>query len=106
MKIRPKNIPMFQNGGVPQWYLDRYGNRISLLGWDLNKRYNFSNENLNANDHRNAGNLDTVYRKNIAYIGTPGAISSDIQSFYNSDGKGMSAEDFVKFYNKNAEKIR
>jgi len=27
----------------------------------------------------------------MAYIGTPGAISSDIQAFYNSDGNGMSA---------------
>ena len=107
MNIRPRNIPIFQNGGgVPQWYLDRYGNRTALLGWDLNKRYNYANQNLNANDHRNAGNLDTVYRKNMAYTGTPGAISSDIQTFYNSDGKGMSAEDFVKFYNSNAAKIR
>jgi len=43
MKIRPRNIPKFQNGGVPQWYLDRYGNRTSLLNWNLNKRYNYSN---------------------------------------------------------------
>lgn len=106
MKIRPRNIPKFQYGGVPQWYLDRYGNRTALLNWDLNQRYDYANKNLNTNDHRNAGNLDTVYRKNMAYIGTPGAISSDIQSFYNSDGKGMSAEDFVKFYNTNAAKIR
>ena len=106
MKIRPKNILSFQNGGVPQWYLDRYGNRTSLLGWDLNKRYNYANTNLNTNDHRNAGNLDTVYQKNIAYTGTPGAISSDIQAFYDSDGNGMSAEDFVNFYNTNAAKIR
>ena len=106
MKIRPRNIPKFQNGGVPQWYLDRYGNRTSLLNWNLNKRYNYSNQNLNTNDHRNAGNLDTVYNKNMAYIGTPGAISSDIQAFYNSDGNGMSAQDFVNFYNQNAAKIR
>lgn len=106
MKIRPRNIPKFQNGGVPQWYLDRYGNRTSLLNWDLNKRYNYSNQNLNTNDHRNAGNLDTVYNKNMAYIGTPGAISSDIQAFYDSDGNGMSAQDFVNFYNQNAAKIR
>jgi len=78
MKIRPKNIPMFQGGGVPQWYLDRYGNRTALLGWNLNRGYNYSNKNLNINDHRNAGNLDTVYRKNMAYTGTPGAITSDI----------------------------
>ena len=106
MKIRPKNIPMFQEGGVPQWYLDRYGNRTKLLGWDLNQRYNYANENLNLNDHRNAGDLNTVYRKNVAYTGNPGAISSDIQHFYDSDGNGMSAEDFVNFYNKNAAKIR
>ena len=106
MKIRPRNIPKFQYGGVPQWYLDRYGNRTTLLNWDLNQRYDYANKNLNTNDHRNAGNLDTVYRKNMAYTGTPGAISSDIQSFYNSDGKGMSAEDFVNFYNQNAAKIR
>ena len=106
MKIRPKNIPMFQNGGVPQWYLDRYGNRTSLLGWDLNKGYNYSNKNLNINDHRNAGNLDTVYRKNMVYTGTPGAVTSDIQHFYNSNGKGMTAEQFVKYYNDNAAKIR
>ena len=106
MKIRPRNIPVFQNGGVPQWYLDRYGNRTKLLGWDLNQRWNYSDENLNTNDHRHAGDLETVYRKNMAYTGTPGAISSDIQSFYNSDGKGMSAEDFVNFYNKNAAEIR
>lgn len=106
MKIRPKNIQAFQQGGVPQWYLDRYGNRTKLLDWDLNQRYNYSNENLNLNDHRNAGDLNTVYRKNIAYTGSPGAISSDIQHFYDSDGNGMSAEDFVKFYNENAAKIR
>ena len=106
MKIRPRNIPKFQYGGVPQWYLDRYGNRTALLNWDLDQRYDYANKNLNTNDHRNAGNLDTVYRKNMAYTGTPGAISSDIQSFYNSDGKGMSAEDFVNFYNQNAAKIR
>ena len=106
MNIKPRNIPKFQNGGVPQWYLDRYGNRTSLLNWNLNKRYNYSNQNLNTNDHRNAGNLDTVYNKNMAYIGTPGAISSDIQSFYDSDGNGMSAQDFVNFYNQNAAKIR
>lgn len=106
MKIRPRNIPVFQNGGVPQWYLDRYGNRTKLLGWDLNQRWNYSDENLNTNDHRHAGDLETVYRKNMAYTGTPGAISSDIQSFYDSDGKGMSAEDFVNFYNKNAAEIR
>ena len=105
MKIRPK-IPKFQNGGVPQWYLNRYGNRTSLLGWNSNLRYNYANQNLNANDHRNAGNLDTVYRKNMAYIGTPGAVSSDIQSFYNSDANGMSAQEFVDFYNKNAGDIR
>lgn len=107
MKIRPRNIPTFQHGGgVPQWYIDRYGNRTKLLGWDLNQRYNYANKNLNTNDHRNAGNLDTVYRKNLAYTRTPGAISSDIQTFYNSDGQGMSAEDFVNFYNKNAQAIR
>lgn len=106
MNIRPKNIPKFQTGGVPQWYLNRYGNRTSLLGWDLNKRYNYSNINLNANDHRNAGDLNTVYRKNAAYTETPAVVGQDIQSFYNSDGKGMSAEDFVKFYNDNASKIR
>ena len=106
MNIRPRNIPKFQTGGVPQWYLDRYGNRTSLIGWDMNKRYNYANQNLNTNDHRNAGSLDTVYNKNIAYTGTPGAISSDIQSFYNSDANGMSAEEFVNFYNQNAAKIR
>ena len=107
MKIRPRNIPTFQyGGGVPQWYIDRYGNRTKLLGWDLNQRYNYANKNLNTNDHRNAGNLDTVYRKNLAYIRTPGAVSSDIQTFYNSDGQGMSAQDFVNFYNKNAQAIR
>ena len=51
------------------------------------KRYNYANQNLNTNDHRNAGNLDTVYSKNVAYTGTPGAISTDIQAFYDSDGK-------------------
>lgn len=106
MNIRPRIIPKFQGGGVPQWYLDRYGNRTSLIGWDLNRRYNYSNKNLNTNDHRNAGNLDTVYSKNEAYTGTPGAISSDIQAFYNSDGNGLSAENFVKLYNENAAKIR
>ena len=106
MNIRPRIIPKFQGGGVPQWYLDRYGNRTSLLGWNLQKGYNYANKNLNANDHRNAGNLDTVYRKNTAYTGTPGAVSTDIQAFYNSDGRGMSAEDFVNFYNQNAAKIR
>ena len=106
MNIRPRIIPKFQNGGVPQWYLDRYGNRTSLIGWDLNKRYNYANQNLNTNDHRNAGNLDTVYSKNVAYTGTPGAISTDIQAFYDSDGKGLSAADFVKLYNENAAKIR
>ena len=107
MKIRPKNIQAFQQGGgVPRWYLDRYGNRTKLLGWDLNQRYNYANENLNLNDHRNAGDLNTVYRKNVAYTGNPGAISSDIQHFYDSDGNGMSAEDFVNFYNKNAAQIR
>ena len=106
MKIRPRSIPKFQCGGVPQWYLDRYGNRTSLLGWDLNKRYNYANQNLNTNDHRNAGNLDTVYSKNVAYTGTPGVISTDIQAFYNSDGKGLSAANFVKLYNENAAKIR
>jgi len=106
MRIEFKNIPKFQNGGVPQWYLDRYGNRTSLIGWDMNKRYNYANQNLNTNDHRNAGSLDKVYNKNIAYTGTPDVISSDIQSFYNSDANGMSAEEFVNFYNKNAEKIR
>jgi hypothetical protein len=50
--------------------------------------------------------LDTVYSKNVAYTGTPGAISTDIQAFYNSDGKGLSAADFVKLYNENAAKIR
>lgn len=106
MNIRPKNIPKFQNGGVPQWYLNRYGNRTSLLGWNSNLRYNYSNNNLNINDHRNAGNLETAYNKNIAYTGTPGVITSDIQSFYDSDGKGMSAEDFVNFYNSKAADIR
>lgn len=106
MNIKPRIIPKFQTGGVPQWYLDIYGNRTFLLGWDKNKRYNYANQNLNINDHRNAGNLDTVYRKNIAYTGTPGVITSDIQNFYNTSGNGMSAEDFVKFYNDNAGKIR
>lgn len=106
MNIKLKNIPKFQNGGVPQWFLNIYGNRTKLLNWDLNQGYNFSNENLNTNDHRNAGNLNMAYQKNLAYTGTPGAITSDIQSFYDSDGNGMSAEEFEKFYNLNAEKIR
>ena len=105
MNIRPK-IYKFQNGTVPQWYIDRYGGRTALKGWDLNQRYNYSNENLNKNDHRNAGDLNTVFRKNHAYTITPGAITSDIQAFYDSDGNGMSAEDFVNFYNKNAAEIR
>ena len=108
MKIRPK-IPIYQMGNkiiAPQWYIDRYGGRTALQGWNLDKRYNYANSNLNLNDHRNAGDLNTVFRKNSAYTSTPGAISSDIQSFYNSDANGMSAEDFVKFYNENAEKIR
>ena len=91
MNIRPRIIPKFQGGGVPDWYLKRYGYRTALKGWDLNQRYNYADNNLMTNDHRNAGNLDTVYRKNQAYIGTPGAISSDIQAFYDSDGNGMSA---------------
>lgn len=108
MKIRPK-IPIYQMGNkiiAPQWYIDRYGGRTALQGWNLDKRYNYANSNLNLNDHRNAGDLNTVFRKNSAYTSTPGAISSDIQAFYNSDANGMSAEDFVKFYNENAEKIR
>ena len=63
-----------------------------------NKRYNYANQNLNTNDHRNAGNLDTVFSKRMQHtLGTPGAISSDIQAFYDSDGKGMSAARFCKF---------
>ena len=85
MNIRPK-IPIYQQGNIikaPQWYIDRYGGRTALLGWNLDKRYNYADKNLNLNDHRNAGDLNTVYRKNIAYTGTPGAVSSDIQAFYN-----------------------
>jgi hypothetical protein len=78
MNIRPKNIPTFQNGGVPQWYLDRYGNRTALLGWSPTLRSDYSNENLNANDHGNAGDLSTAYWKNALYTGTPGAVTSDI----------------------------
>lgn len=105
MKIKP-NIYKFQNGSVPQWYIDRYGGRTSLNDWDLHKRYNFANKNLNTNGHRNAGDLNTVYFKNNAYTQTPGTITSDIQSFYDSDGNGMSAEDFVKYYNSAAGQIR
>jgi hypothetical protein len=64
MNIRPRIIPKFQGGGVPDWYLKRYGYRTALKGWDLNQRYNYADDNLMTNDHRNAGNLDTVYRKN------------------------------------------
>ena len=106
MKIRPKEIPIFQNGGVPQWYLDRYGNRTSLINWNRQLDYSHSNQNLNNNGHRNAGTLQTAYDKNMSYIGTPSAVASDIQSFYNSDGKDMSAKDFETFYNNQADIIR
>jgi len=106
MNIRPRNIPKFQGGGVPQWYSDRYGNRTALLDWDLNQRYDNANTNLRTNGHGNAGNLDTAYQKNLAYTGTPGAVSSDIQAFYNNHGNGMSAEEFVDFYNDMANEIR
>jgi len=47
MNIRLRNIPKFQNGGVPQWYIDRYGNRTSLLRWNNNLDYSAANKNLN-----------------------------------------------------------
>lgn len=105
MKIRPK-ISKFQQGGtVPQWYLDLY-RQHALGGWNNTLRYDYANQNLNSNDHYNAGNLETVYRKQNVYTGTPEVVRQDIQSFYNTDGGNMTAEEFVNFYNQNAEKIR
>lgn len=105
MKIRPRNIPKFAGGGTPQWYLDLY-NQHALGGWNDQLRYNYANQNLNTNDHYNAANLDMVYRKQNAYTNTPAAVGQDIQSFYDSDGGNMSSQEFVDFYNKNAQKIR
>ncbi len=107
MKIRPRNFPEFQQGGVaPQWYIDAYGNRVALQGWNRNLRYDQANQNLNANDHRNAGDLNTAYRKNDAYTRDQQAVGSDIQNYYNNYGNGMTPEQFVNFYNTNAGKIR
>lgn len=108
MKIRPK-IPIYQMGNIitaPQWYIDRYGGRTALQGWDKSKRYNYANQSLMQNDHLNAGDLNTAYTKNKFYTDSPGAVSADIQSFYDSDGKGMTAEQFVKYYNDRAGEIR
>ena len=108
MKIRPK-IPIYQMGNIitaPQWYIDRYGGRTALQGWDKSKRYNYANQSLMQNDHLNAGDLNTAYTKNKFYTDSPGAVSADIQSFYDSDGKGMTAEQFVKYYNDKAGEIR
>ena len=105
MTIRPK-ISKFQNGGnVPQWFLNLY-KQHALTGWNNTLNKNYSNQNLNINDHYNAGDLETVYNKNNIYTGTPDVVRQDIQSFYDSDGSNMTPEEFVKYYNENAEKIR
>lgn len=105
MTIRPK-ISKFQNGGnVPQWFLNLY-KQHALTGWNNTLNKDYSNQNLNINGHYNAGDLETVYNKNNIYTGTPDVVRQDIQSFYDSDGSNMTPEEFVKYYNENAEKIR
>ena len=108
MKIRPKNIQKFQLGGsslplAPNWYTSNY--RYHSLG-DWNLRLNKNAATAQLKDHSQASNLNTAYSKNMAYIETPEAVGQDIQSFYNSDASDMSAEEFVKFYNDSAAKIR
>ena len=100
-----KIIPKFQQGGIPQWYLNLY-KQHALTGWNNRLNKNFSNQNLNVNGHYNAGDLSVAYEKNREYTNTPEAITQDIQSFYDSDGKGMSAKEYENFYNSKADIIR
>ena len=101
------NLPSWINPEpVPDWFKQRYGYRNSLTGWTSKLNDSLANKNLELNGHGNAASLGTVYQKNYDYINTPATVSGDIQSYYNSVGKGLSPEDFVNLYNTNAQKIR
>lgn len=102
-----------KEGETPQWYKSIYWNapynetaQASLNGWTPELNNTYASQNLRDNDHGHAADLYTAFQKNKAYTDNYKSVGNDIQSFYNTDGNKMSAEDFVKFYNENAEKIR
>ncbi len=102
-----------KEGQTPKWYKSIYWNapynetaQASLNEWTPELNNTYASQNLRDNDHGHAADLYTAFQKNKAYTDNYKSVGNDIQSFYNTDGNKMSAEDFVKFYNENAEKIR
>lgn len=116
------SIPKFDIGGTVDWYwknqmVDGVGNNIApevgsgegyyqLGGWNTTRDQSSAGNYIRNNGHYRAGNLSEAYNRNQAYTSDQNLVSSDLQSYYNSLGGNMSAEDFVKAYNESASKIR
>lgn len=100
------NIPKFQQGGIPEWYLKLYKQK-ELTGWTPELDASLAGENLNKNKlHHKYKDLTGAYNSNQAYTSNQNIIGQDLNTFYNSDYKGNSLADFVTNYNKNAGIIR
>ena len=90
---------------APGWFQSQFGG-TQLGNWDISLNRNLANQSLINKEHSNAYDLNTAWQKNYQYINTPDAVGQDIQSFYNTTNGITSGEDFVNYYNTNAQKIR
>lgn len=110
-------VRKYDIGGVADWYFTNSTNNAtgkddgyySLGGWtDTLKKDLAGNYIINAG-HSNAGNLVEAFNRNQAYTSNKNLVTQDLQSVYNNlvgTSGNLSADDFVKLYNANANKIR
>lgn len=90
---------------APGWFQSQFGGK-QLGNWDISLNKNLANQSLINKEHSDAYDLNTAWQKNYQYINTPDVVGQDIQSFYNTTNGITSGEDFVNYYNTNAQKIR
>jgi len=104
---------------VPNWF-DNIFEQKYLIGWNNKLRQEHSQQTgidpaRQSHSHYSGDSLRTAYRMNDAYTegGSDGDngrggdyVGQDIQTFYNTHGNNMGLEDYVNFYNSNAQKIR
>lgn len=101
---------------VPEWYNNRYGQK-HLNGEDTQKSRNqnantalliahnqYDPQNPSQRDH--VWDLYDVFNRNQAYTTRQDAVTSDINTYAESDFKDADLNTFVNEYNKSAQKIR
>lgn len=122
MKIRPRNIPKFQNGGETfnlsqwieqnpeyfKWYSDIYPNAQTFLGSPLKQRNDLWNQKQLSSSHYTTDDLKRSAYNNYLYTNDYQARGEDLQHWgeLQNDFSSISDQDFVNRYNNQAQQIR